>query len=210
MAEYRTPGVYVDEVATFPPSVVPVSTAVPAFIGYTKTGSEGAVTVKRINTLLEYETEFGGAPPCAFRVMQQENSSGDSYTLKVEQTRPSSAEGTFLLYYSLALYFNNGGGSCYVVSVGNYNNQPNADDFKQGLEALKQEDEPTLIVLTDATPLGATAYYDLCQQALNQCEDMRDLLPLLMSWNRIIKTSQTFTRGSAMQTSCMAPLIIPT
>ncbi len=35
MATLSTPGVYVDELNGFPNSVVPVATAVPAFIGYT-------------------------------------------------------------------------------------------------------------------------------------------------------------------------------
>ena len=36
--EYKTPGVYVEEITTLPPSVAEVETAIPAFIGYTETG----------------------------------------------------------------------------------------------------------------------------------------------------------------------------
>ena len=32
---YKTPGVYVEEISKFPPSVAEVETAIPAFIGYT-------------------------------------------------------------------------------------------------------------------------------------------------------------------------------
>jgi phage tail sheath protein FI len=32
---YKTPGVYVEEITKFPPSIAPVETAIPAFIGYT-------------------------------------------------------------------------------------------------------------------------------------------------------------------------------
>ena len=35
----NTPGVYIDELNAFPNSVVPVATAVPAFIGYTPTAA---------------------------------------------------------------------------------------------------------------------------------------------------------------------------
>ena len=35
-ATYKTPGVYVEEIPKFPPSVAPVATAIPAFIGYTE------------------------------------------------------------------------------------------------------------------------------------------------------------------------------
>ena len=33
---FKTPGVYVEEISTFPPSVAQVETAIPAFIGYTE------------------------------------------------------------------------------------------------------------------------------------------------------------------------------
>ena len=39
MADYKTPGVYVEEISTLPPSVGQVPTAVPAFIGYTEKAS---------------------------------------------------------------------------------------------------------------------------------------------------------------------------
>ena len=35
MADYKTPGVYVEEISKFPPSVAGVATAIPAFIGFT-------------------------------------------------------------------------------------------------------------------------------------------------------------------------------
>ena len=33
--QYKTPGVYIEEIDAFPPSIVGVETAVPVFIGYT-------------------------------------------------------------------------------------------------------------------------------------------------------------------------------
>ena len=33
----KTPGVYVNEIPSFPPSIAQVATAIPAFIGYTET-----------------------------------------------------------------------------------------------------------------------------------------------------------------------------
>ena len=36
MANYKTPGVYVEEISKLPASVAPVATAIPAFIGYTE------------------------------------------------------------------------------------------------------------------------------------------------------------------------------
>jgi len=63
-APYRYPGVYVEEIATLPPSVAEVATAVPAFVGYTAVGpaDKAEPVVARIATLLEYETAFGAKP----------------------------------------------------------------------------------------------------------------------------------------------------
>ena len=33
---YKTPGVYIEEIPKFPPSIAAVETAIPAFIGYTE------------------------------------------------------------------------------------------------------------------------------------------------------------------------------
>ncbi|MDQ6764115.1 MAG: phage tail sheath family protein, partial [Bacteroidota bacterium] len=36
MADYKTPGVYIEEIPHLPPSIASVETAIPAFIGYTE------------------------------------------------------------------------------------------------------------------------------------------------------------------------------
>lgn len=40
---YRTPGVYIEEISKFPPSIAEVETAIPAFIGYTQKAAKGGV-----------------------------------------------------------------------------------------------------------------------------------------------------------------------
>ena len=61
---YKTPGVYVMEISKLPPSVAQVETAIPAFIGYTHKAADplGDLNLKpkRITSLLEYESYFGG------------------------------------------------------------------------------------------------------------------------------------------------------
>src|SRR5262245_4826274 len=64
----KTPGVYIEEVPKFPPSVAQVETAIPAFIGYTDKADEFAPgdlknKAVKISSLLDYETFFGGAAP---------------------------------------------------------------------------------------------------------------------------------------------------
>ena len=59
-----TPGVYIEEKNAFPNSVAAISTAVPAFIGYTeKTVRNGQSLINRavrITSLPEYHDAFGG------------------------------------------------------------------------------------------------------------------------------------------------------
>ena len=66
MANYKTPGVYVEEISKLPASVAPVATAIPAFIGYTEKRVRNGKTLDnatpvRITSLLDYEEIFGGA-----------------------------------------------------------------------------------------------------------------------------------------------------
>ncbi len=175
MATYKTPGVYVEEISTLPPSVAEVSTAVPAFFGYTEAGKK----VARINTLLDYETTFGKANPAKFTVQTSENADTGLAEVASVTRDTSGGEADYLMYYSLSLYFKNGGGSCYIVSVGSYGDTLAKADFEGGLAELEKEDEPTLIVLTDAVNLAAADYYDLCQQALAQCNKLGDRFAVL-------------------------------
>ena len=58
MAPYKTPGVYIEEISLFPPSVAQVETAIPAFIGYTE---KGPTEPTRIKSMADYRAIFGGA-----------------------------------------------------------------------------------------------------------------------------------------------------
>ncbi len=184
MASYSTPGVYVEEIATLPPSVAGVSTAVPAFIGYTEIGPTSSgndpviPVVARISTMLEYRALFGSALPSGFTAQARAANGASLGELATLSRKPLTHE--FRLYYSLSLYFQNGGGSCYVVSIGNYAATPIKEDFAAGLAALEKEDEPTLILLTDAVDLlSADDYYTICTQALAQCSKLGDRFAIL-------------------------------
>ncbi|MEZ4817253.1 MAG: hypothetical protein R2776_04695 [Flavobacteriaceae bacterium] len=63
---YKTPGVYVEEISVFPPSVAQVETAIPAFIGYTKKAKKENKDVlnvpTKVSSVLDFVTYFGGAP----------------------------------------------------------------------------------------------------------------------------------------------------
>lgn len=177
MAIYKTPGVWVEEIPTLPPSVAQVATAIPAFIGYTQKAPaiNGTETrVARISSLLDYESLFGKAKPSAFEVTLSDDGSFKS----LDRSANDKSSNNFLMYYGLSLYFRNGGGPCYVVSVGNYKDAVKGD-FETGLKLLEKEDEPTLIVLLDAVNLKDTDYYDMAQQALAQCKKLGDRFVIL-------------------------------
>src|SRR5512147_973646 len=68
MPEYKTPGVYIEEIQRLPPSIASVETAIPAFIGYTqkaqrRTENDLRNVPLRITSPLEYEQYFGSAQP---------------------------------------------------------------------------------------------------------------------------------------------------
>jgi len=168
MANYTTPGVYVEEISTLPPSVADVSTAVPVFIGYTEKSDDLQFTPVKISTMLEFEQIFGKAFAKQFEVSVTTVNGVDSFSIQ------NTADDKFFLYYSLKIYFDNGGGGCYIISTGDFTATPSAGDFEKALESLKKEDEPTLIVLTDAVSLAKAEYYNLCKEALDQCATLGD------------------------------------
>ena len=174
VSSYTTPGVYVREVPTLPPSVAEVSTAIPAFCGYTEK-TDLQLKPIRIETMLDYELTFGGPPPALTTVTA--TASGPTPADIGLTVTPPKADLP-LLYYSLRMYFDNGGGPCYIVSLGGYNGVA-IDDFQKGLAALKREDEPTLVVMPDATRLTDDVFGTACGAALDHCGAMSDRFAIL-------------------------------
>ncbi len=170
---YKTPGVYVEEISVFPPSVAEVATAIPAFIGYTEKaqfkGKDLAGKAVEAASLVEYEERFGKGPDLDIQkvTLTENNTVG-----KVE------TDTAYLLYDSIRLYFANGGGRCYIVSVGQYGKSPKDDikkeDIQAGLAVIAKEDEPTLLLFPDATRLSGIQLYELQQAALKQAAKLGD------------------------------------
>lgn len=64
------------------------------------------------------------------------------------------ARENFYLYFSIKLFFENGGGECLVVSVRNNKDGIFADDLIKGLNALKNESSYSLLVIPEAVCLS--------------------------------------------------------
>jgi phage tail sheath protein FI len=197
MASYLTPGVYVQEKALLPPSVAEVATAIPAFIGYTANFDGSAPIVAEISSLRDYEALFGMVPPSNYKVKLDSDknpqlylSSGASSAPPAggtpaaadEKLAPQCIRPAWLLWYCIDFYFRNGGGRCYVVAVGKAadGTKINQDAFiKGGLAALEKQDEPTLIVIPEATMLPPADFGDVAQASLSHCSKLLDRFAIL-------------------------------
>jgi phage tail sheath protein FI len=80
------------------------------------------------------------------------------------------------MYYALQMYFANGGGPCYIVSVGLYKTTSalSETELAVGLAALEKADEPTLIVFPEAQGLGIADFVKIEEAALAQCALLKD------------------------------------
>lgn len=181
MATYKTPGVYVEEISTLPPSVAEVETAIPAFMGYTELG---AISVpKRISSLVEYFDLFGGAEyEKNITVTVEKNTGGVLDAKVVDVTIDNTTKSKNVMFYSLQLYFANGGGPCYIIPAGNFADNVNnpKDAYSDALRASSKEDEPTLLVFPDAPfLLGPDDYYGLMNDALAECSRLGDRFAII-------------------------------
>ncbi|MEM6268886.1 MAG: phage tail sheath C-terminal domain-containing protein [Bacteroidota bacterium] len=183
---YNTPGAFVEEISTLPASIAPVATAIPAFVGYTALHAANvpALQPTRITSLGEYETIFGGPGPNFIRMTVS-----DAFVPQKTDVFPSN-----LLYYSLRFYFANGGGPCWVVSVGPHG-AVSGPDLIAGVQKLEEVDEPTLVVvpdgiiLPDAATLGTVhvAMLDLAAKT----QDRFALLDVIYSDGTAVATTMS-------------------
>jgi phage tail sheath protein FI len=211
MAVIKTPGVYIAETNAFPNSVVQVATAVPAFVGYTGAAANDGVSLLRkpwrISSMSEYEHFFGGAPTARFKIeavkpqvavpaptdrdMLQARGQrsvfchgGKTYLLTRAAGR---AGGRFLMHQAMRHFFLNGGGPCYVVSVGDFDDEIVAGDKTMGLVGgltpLLDEGEPTLIVVPDAVLLSRPDCVVVQRAVLEHCgSDTKKRFAILDVW----------------------------
>lgn len=162
MGEYKTPGVYIKEKNAFGNSVVEAETAIPAFIGFTEKALNGdeSLTNKpwKITSMAEFHNYFGGAPLADFKLGVSDG--------KLSLTGPAVP---LTLYRQMVMFFANGGSTCYIVSVGDYNtaNPISSDQVKTALEALEKEQEVTMIVVPEA--VYSPNYVNILTDVLQHC-----------------------------------------
>ncbi len=190
MANFKTPGVYIKEISTLPASVASVATAIPGFVGYTsqKALVDGKTldhnTPVRIESLLEFEQIFGGAFSEVFDVTISDPLAGETDPqIAVAANAPGLSP--YLLYYHLKMYFENGGGPCYVISAGNYSSPDpttaNIDETEltDGLKACETIDEITLLLVPEAIWLDTSGRKNINDAMLTQCNKLQDRFAIM-------------------------------
>lgn len=194
----KTPGVYIVEKSAFPNSVVQVATAVPAFIGYTEKAMNGNVplheTPMKITSFSEYETYFGGAPEPYFTLENfSERAGSQPYADGADQQKPAElpqavfiAQGprgpekfelkqinpAYNLYAAMRLFYSNGGGTCFVTSIGSYEDTIEAEPMLRALIRLEKESEPTMVVIPETTRLNRQDSANVQQQMMRHCGEV--------------------------------------
>lgn len=205
----QTPGVYTVEKNAFPTSVAQVPTAIPAFIGYTEKAEQNGKslinTPTLINSLSEYDQYFGGAPESKFPILPVQKPANEGtpaegsydFTLSGKFYKIGTAKGgLFYLFNSLRMFYLNGGGPAYIVSVGTYlESSLNDKGTTATLAAVVKQDKllgglnllpkiefpkPTMILIPDAMALdNKESCYILQQQMIAQAGELKDRVVLL-------------------------------
>jgi hypothetical protein len=199
LASIQTPGVYIQELNAFPNSVVPVATAVPVFIGYTPQANYQGKSYVNVPVPISSFSDFQAffcfpdpAPPLPpakqyapeYYLVPQKgqpqkgdylNSDGVYYSIVPD---PSTV---YYLYNSVRLFFQNGGSSAYIISVGGYGTpsgtpmtpgtqivNPNVqlNDLLGGIALLQNLQEPTMYICPEATLLSPENNETLMQEML--------------------------------------------
>ena len=202
MLNPTVPGVSIEEINSFPPSIASVETAIPAFIGYTANHADlnpnmqGVVAPRRIQSFVDFEAIFGTPELETFTV----NVNGDDEIVDSEGTEDGvtfstngSEASLFTLYYHMQLYFENGGGDCYIVSIGEADStatpQLSKDQFINGLTEIRRIDEPTLLVFPEAAALDMGNHTQVITAAINQSAELQDRFTVASVTSSITATS---------------------
>lgn len=166
MAEYLSPGVYIEERSSLGRTVVPVPTAVPAFVGYTEKAQlnqpdDLKLVPTRVTSMLEYQQWFGGANVAITVSLDKDG--------QFTQADVAVAAQPNTLLYQLQLYFANGGAVAWIISLGNYSAPPTLGDQQKAFDALNRSAGITLLYFSDLSNLSTEDRMSLYSQALSWC-----------------------------------------
>ena len=183
---YKAPGVYIEELSKLAPSIAPVETAIPAFIGYTAIATETVgddlrLKPKRIASMDEYERFFGvpqKEEKIVVTITETQDPAGKTLASTAVATLAEADRSKHIMCYAMQMFFANGGGPCWIVSVGAYKAPIGAaiteTELHAGLDAIAKVGEPTIIVFPEAQGLSISDFATLHDAALLQCNELKD------------------------------------
>jgi len=193
--QHKTPGVYISEPDSFPPAIVGVATAVPAFIGYTSKakdkGKDLNLVPTKISSMADYVAKFGPGFQESYYLLPVGKKPKDSDHVIISNFTlfegadafqlVESGDVNFNLYSSIDLFYGNGGGEAWIVSCGTFDSGAvSRGDLLAGLEAIKNVVGPTMLVIPDAVLLKLPEDFNMVAVGmLNQCLDRRDRVAIL-------------------------------
>ncbi|CND36110.1 phage tail sheath family protein [Yersinia pseudotuberculosis] len=177
-----TPGVYIEEDASLAFSVNNSATAVPVFIGdFTPKSVDTTRACTRINNWLEFTSAYSLAPATEVVIKSTESvpPPADSETIPKSRSKSKSkvadAENEWVhsienvklspAVEALQLYFQNGGGACYIYSIKNVND---ALVMAAIPEVIEQKGDITLLVCPESELAYKTAVYRAVNPLLSQ------------------------------------------
>lgn len=197
MAEYNSPGIYIEESASLGNSIVPVTTAMPAFVGYTekadrKVANDLILVPTKVSNMMEFFNWFGG-PNLVIR-LSKDGAFTDADVMP-DLSHP--------MFYAMQLYFANGGGPAYIVSVGTFLDpsktiQVLKASMLEGLNALDRQDDATLIYFTDAMGMAAQDRYDLFNDSFDKANQQQDRFMILDVGADEVDTFRTKVGGTGL------------
>lgn len=180
LLDLRMPGVYTQEIATLPPTVGVIPSAVPVFIGYTEKADKKGESLMnlptRIKSMKEYEEWFGGPPKTKITV-DIDDSVSNPKRPEVRIVKPVTLD--YKMYHSMLFYYANGGGPCFVISIGTYKDKPDDKKMSDALTPLIKSKDVTIIVYPDGTSLDETKYKAVIEASLLHCVKMKNRVTVI-------------------------------
>lgn len=83
------------------------------------------------------------------------------------------------LYNNMKFFFANGGGACYIVSVGSYTDELNKDTLIKAIDTLLKEQEPTMVLVPEAVNLPEQECYDVQNAVADHCGKSQNRITIM-------------------------------
>lgn len=170
-----------------PKEIKQINTSIPVFIGYTeKCGNEDSPIVKkeinsvfvseaiRIDTFEQYQKIFGTCPdePVTITIEEtstQQQGNANQLTVKAGLSNPT----VHTMYYHMKMYFANGGGLCYVISVGDTNTEViHCNHLLAGLQMARLFEDIAVLVVPQLVYLSPSEVSIIYQEMLKHAGEL--------------------------------------